>query len=456
VAVYGPERETQGGSSGRIRRRPSCCSRSRRHTCPRASSKQIAFTLQGSALRPFIATQLRLTEVRANADRIDYLQSELDSLSAVVSTQAALADENRTLRELLGLAERAASGLRPQRRSCDQERPAPRACSSSTSAFDEGVREDAPVVSARGLVGVIRDVRGRSSVGMDWTTRTSARAPCSRTAPPSASSRTCAARSGSRTGSCSTAPPTTRTVSRGHARAHERARRVFPRGIPIGTVESSSPRRRVSGCKSYWLRPAVQPGSVTHVLVATVGGRDDLLDLSRRFPDGGLRRLGGVGRIGRPPGVRRAASGAVSGARAWRTWILVAALVIVHFLLHVGLGYGRGAPDLLTLGLLLAAREVRAGAAAAVGLLFGLLEDALSVLAFGANTVAMTAIGILGAFTRDSVRGRLAALRESRTSSRGSGCVTSSTGSWSGTSFASRSSIRFSSRGPSPARTLWW
>jgi cell shape-determining protein MreD len=76
-------------------------------------------------------------------------------------------------------------------------------------------------------------------------------------------------------------------------------------------------------------------------------------------------------------------------------------LVIAHFVLHVGFGYGRGAPDLLTIGLLIAAREVGLGPAAVVGLVFGLLEDALSVLAFGANSVTMTAIGIAGAFTRD-------------------------------------------------------
>jgi cell shape-determining protein MreD len=87
--------------------------------------------------------------------------------------------------------------------------------------------------------------------------------------------------------------------------------------------------------------------------------------------------------------------------RALGTWVLVGALVTLHFVLHVGFGYGRGAPDLLTIGLLLAAREVGLGAAAAVGLVFGLLEDALSVLAFGANTVTMTLIGIAGAFTRD-------------------------------------------------------
>ena len=91
----------------------------------------------------------------------------------------------------------------------------------------------------------------------------------------------------------------------------------------------------------------------------------------------------------------------MSPARARRTWLLVGGLVVLHFVLHVGLGYGRAAPDLLTIGLLLAARDVGAGAAAVTGLFFGLLEDALSVLAFGANSVAMTLIGVVGALTRD-------------------------------------------------------
>lgn len=82
-------------------------------------------------------------------------------------------------------------------------------------------------------------------------------------------------------------------------------------------------------------------------------------------------------------------------------WVLVASLVVLHFVLHVGFGIGRAAPDLLTIGLLLLARDVSVGTAAGVGLLFGLLEDSLSVLAFGANSVTMTAVGILGALTRD-------------------------------------------------------
>jgi rod shape-determining protein MreD len=91
----------------------------------------------------------------------------------------------------------------------------------------------------------------------------------------------------------------------------------------------------------------------------------------------------------------------LSTARRWGFWILVAALVVAHFVLHVGFGIGRRAPDLLTIGLLLAVREVGLGTAATLGLVFGLLEDALSVLAFGANAVAMTLVGMVGAFTRD-------------------------------------------------------
>lgn len=89
-----------------------------------------------------------------------------------------------------------------------------------------------------------------------------------------------------------------------------------------------------------------------------------------------------------------------SAARA-RVWVLAAVLLVLHLFLHVGLSYGREAPDLLTLGLLFVAREVRIGRAAAVGLLFGLVEDALSVLAFGANSAAMTIVAVSGALTRD-------------------------------------------------------
>lgn len=82
------------------------------------------------------------------------------------------------------------------------------------------------------------------------------------------------------------------------------------------------------------------------------------------------------------------------------TLFVVAGLTILHFLLRVGFGMGLAAPDLLTVALLIVARETRMGWAAGIGFLFGLLEDALTVLAFGANALTMTLIGIMGAATR--------------------------------------------------------
>lgn len=84
-----------------------------------------------------------------------------------------------------------------------------------------------------------------------------------------------------------------------------------------------------------------------------------------------------------------------------RLWGLVVVLFVAHFFLHVGLAYERGAPDLLTLALLLGARDAGFGRAGALGFFFGLCEDALSVLAFGANTLTMTLLGLGGAGTRD-------------------------------------------------------
>ncbi len=82
-------------------------------------------------------------------------------------------------------------------------------------------------------------------------------------------------------------------------------------------------------------------------------------------------------------------------------WGVAFLLPILHFLLHVGFGLGARAPDLLTVGLLVLARELRTGAAAGAGFTLGLLEDAFSILAFGANAVVLTVVGILGSRSRD-------------------------------------------------------
>ena len=84
-----------------------------------------------------------------------------------------------------------------------------------------------------------------------------------------------------------------------------------------------------------------------------------------------------------------------------RIWGVVVFLVVLHFGLHLSLDLGESAPDLLVVALLIAAREVNIGWGAGIGFVLGLLDDAFSVLAFGANTFALTLLGMGGARTRD-------------------------------------------------------
>ena len=90
-----------------------------------------------------------------------------------------------------------------------------------------------------------------------------------------------------------------------------------------------------------------------------------------------------------------------TAGRGQLVWVSVFMLFTLHFVLHIGLSYGREAPDLLTLGLLIAARELSLARASGLGLVAGLLEDSMSLLAFGANSIAMTVVATGGSVTRD-------------------------------------------------------
>jgi len=244
---------------------------------PQGFQQQVALMLQGSALAPFIAMQARLAEGRARAEQIDFLQAELDSLIAETATQAALADENRELREILGLGDRAgprflaATVLRPGT-------PGSESMFLVDVGAEQGIAEGAPVVSARGLVGRILEVRPRSAVGMDWTH------------PDFRASGMLA--DGTAFGLVENMRGEFREEDRlmlNGTAYHETAPRgglvvtsglggVFPRGIPVGRIDATA---EVQGSwrKSYWLQPLVDPGAVTHVLVETSAGGSDVTDM---------------------------------------------------------------------------------------------------------------------------------------------------------------------------------
>jgi len=247
------------------------------------AQQRVAQLFQGTLLRPFIWTQETLQQARMRADQIDVLQDEVDSLTAVLSTQSAVSAENRELRELLGLAERAT----PSYLRATLIRPG---TPGSESMFildvgsDDGVEMYAPVVTARGLVGRVREVRARSSVGIDWT-HPDFRAGAM-------------LEDGSAYGMAENVRGEFREEDRlqlngtaYHESLPNGARVLtsglggtYPRGIPIGRIDGTA---EVEGTwrKSYWLRPSVDPGAVTHVLVAT---REAAPDVASMWPSDSL------------------------------------------------------------------------------------------------------------------------------------------------------------------------
>ena len=84
-----------------------------------------------------------------------------------------------------------------------------------------------------------------------------------------------------------------------------------------------------------------------------------------------------------------------------RVLLLCTGLIVTHLLLHVALGLGKAAPDLAVVALLLASRALGSAGGAATGFALGLLEDAFSVVSFGANVFAMSVIGAVAARTRE-------------------------------------------------------
>ncbi len=89
-----------------------------------------------------------------------------------------------------------------------------------------------------------------------------------------------------------------------------------------------------------------------------------------------------------------------------REVIVVAGLVVAHLLLRIGFGLQNVAPDLMMLALLLASRSLSPGGGALLGFCMGLLEDAFSLLSFGASVFALTLVGTAAAQIRVVFVGR--------------------------------------------------
>jgi len=235
---------------------------------PDAQQQRVASGVRATLLLPFTFTQSALAEARRRSQRAAELRSRLDSAVATLASLTTLREENRRLRGLLELSERvgesyvAASVIRPGTTG-----------SESLIILDAGARDgltvDAPVITRHGLLGVVREVRERTSVGIDWTHPDFAASAMTQdgTTFGIVESRRRDFRETDRLLLTATAYQT--RLDEGTVLVTSGLGGLFPRGIRIGRVLSVAEEEE-GWLRSYWIEPAVEPGGAAHVLVASV------------------------------------------------------------------------------------------------------------------------------------------------------------------------------------------
>ena len=234
---------------------------------PPSYESPIRRAIRNTVLRPFLTAQATLAARRTRGIDVNEVRAQRDSLVAVVSAQAPLADENRRLRELLGLRARALGdfvaaevvrlGIGP---------------AESTFMLNvgtaEGVSVNAPVITPEGLLGKVIEVSEHMAQAMDWTHPDFAAS--AMTADGAAQGMAEPRRGDFREEDLLvlTGAPFHTDIQQGTPVVTTGRGGVFPRGIPIGVVlgiEEADTGWR----KSYLMRPVIRPEAATHVLVGT-------------------------------------------------------------------------------------------------------------------------------------------------------------------------------------------
>jgi len=245
---------------------------------PAAYQQPVRDGIRGTVLTPFLSTQVHVAERRARMTDVSHIRSQRDSLAAIAAAQATLAEENRRLRALLGLTERAGAAFLP----ANVLRLGVGAAESTFIiglGTDHGVAVESPVMAPEGLLGTVRAVDAGRAQAIDWTHpefRVSAM-----TAEGDAYGIVEPRRGRYREEDllALTGAPFHTDIQPGRRIVTSGRGGVFPRGITIGTVigiEEADTGWR----KSYLIRPAVRPESVSQVLVGTgMAARGDLSEL---------------------------------------------------------------------------------------------------------------------------------------------------------------------------------
>jgi len=245
---------------------------------PEALRMPIAAALRRTVLLPAEAVESSASASREARQNALLLRSERDSFALAAARVPVLEAENDELRALLQLRGRLGSRF-VTAEVLHQTGLSDGLTLLLSAGRRAGVEPLQPVVAPSGLVGMVLSVDPRTSVVMAWTHpdfRASAMVEGGKVF------GVVAARRGETAGEVmelrgvpyrDSLPAGTPVVTSGLGG-------VFPRGIPLGTVQSQM-SESAGWERTYLLRPAAHPAQVSHVLVLTAGLEAD--SLARAF-----------------------------------------------------------------------------------------------------------------------------------------------------------------------------
>jgi rod shape-determining protein MreC len=223
--------------------------------------------MRNTILRPFVQAQASLASRRARSMDVGEIRAQRDSLIAVTSALATLAEENRRLRELQNLRTRSGPAFIPAE-------VLTLGVTTGESQFmlnvgrAEGVQVNSPVIAPEGLLGIITDVDEHTSLGRDWTHEDFRASAMTVDGDAQGIVEVRRGRFREEDMMALNGAPFHIDIPQGKLIVTTGKGGKIPRGIPLGVVigiEEADTGWR----KSYLLRPAVRPEVATTVLVAT-------------------------------------------------------------------------------------------------------------------------------------------------------------------------------------------
>jgi rod shape-determining protein MreC len=232
---------------------------------PAAYQQPLRETLRRTLLRPFLVAQERVGARRARTVDVSQVRAQRDSLAALVTAQTTLAEENRRLRELMGLGERTADAFIPA-----QVLRLGLAGAESTFLLDvgraDGVAVGSPVIAPEGLIGVVWEVDEHAAQAIDWTNEEFQVSAMTADGDAYGIVEVRRGRFREEDLLVLNGAPFHSDIRPGRLIVTSGRGDLYPRGIPIGTVVSID-EADTGWRKSYVVRPAVRPEEVIHVLV---------------------------------------------------------------------------------------------------------------------------------------------------------------------------------------------